>query len=234
MQERKLHIVSACGVALLVSSAGGGIAWTRGAHGGPGADDALKDVIAIEASIAMKSAAQAQPQKKVRAPEQPKVTPLANDLTTPSRPDDPTPPPTHDDKQNLEDAYKNLRRHDTEGEPVGTPSEDRSRGQFDGSEFGNADVTKGDPYWGELKNDMAWEFPKILSAAGTPEGCLHVTAEGKILETKLRTRSGDAPLDDSVERALDTVTKKRNDKPVPVPTRLLDQTEMWVCFKFTL
>jgi hypothetical protein len=107
-------------------------------------------------------------------------------------------------------------------------------GDFNSSSFGFAQVTKGHPFWQKLALDIhnAWEIPSISDVKGAPAGCFHLTPDGKIADTKFKEKSGNDVLDDSVQRALDTVMKSRNDNPVAVPTELLGATTGWICFRF--
>ncbi len=71
-----------------------------------------------------------------------------------------------------------------------------------------------------------------MSATNAAVGCLHITADGKIADTKL-DKSRDDQLDQSVELALKKVETKRNNNPEPVPTDIVKlATTRWICFKF--
>ena len=109
-----------------------------------------------------------------------------------------------------------------------------SIGAFDGSEFGVGDVTKGDPYFQRLVIDLAWAAPELAkSGADAPIGCVHITADGKIPDTKFKDK-GDDDIAVLAEAALSELKKKRNKDPEEVPTHLLKVlTTKWVCFKFT-
>ena len=84
--------------------------------------------------------------------------------------------------------------------------------------------------WGRNLRE-GWEYPEILSDVGVPVACIRLAADGKILDTNFRERSNNAELDDSVERALAALKKKRGQEPVPVPTHLLKWTTKWTCFR---
>ncbi len=200
------------------------------------ADDGpnLPEMEAIEATLAYKKPnTPKQPQKQFQAPPPEEKQPglSFDDQKKPDdkKPDDKKPKAT----EPTPDDYKKYKRTDDDG-PVGKPT-DEDVGAFDGSEHGFADVSKGDPYFQKLVGDLlaGWEYPKILADSGEPVGCLHLDAAGKIVETKFKEKSGSSELDDSVERALASVKKARNETPIPVPTHLLRQaTTQWVCFKF--
>lgn len=107
-------------------------------------------------------------------------------------------------------------------------------GAFDGSKHGRGPVNKGDPFFIGLKRDLLDEFKVNNLTEGAPaEGCIHITADGKITETKMRVRQDDT-VTSLAEDALKALQRKRNDKPEPVPTHLLEAlTTQWTCFKFT-
>ena len=83
--------------------------------------------------------------------------------------------------------------------------------------------------------DLAWASPELARAAATsPVGCIHITADGKIPETKFQVK-GDDDIATLAESALKALKQKRNEHPEEVPTHLLRQlTTRWVCFKFTV
>ena len=121
----------------------------------------------------------------------------------------------------------------TSDDPIGS-TDNTNVGAFDGSEFGIGDVTKGDPYFQRLVADLAWEAPELARGTSEPIGCIHLTADGKIPETKFKER-GDDDLATLSEAALKGLQRKRNDKPEEVPTHLLGKlTTRWVCFKFSI
>ena len=195
----------------------------------------LKEMITIEASLARKSEKKKQPQKELKAPE-PEVKPegVSHDETKKppeKKPEDkPKPKPKPDDKP--VDIHK--FKHASDDDPQSGAKPVTDIGQFDGSEKGFAPINAGNPYWQHLAadNHQAWQIPTISKVKGTPVGCLHIQPDGKITEIKFDQPSGDPILDDSVQRALKTVQKARNDKPQPVPTEQLGVIKRWVCFRF--
>jgi outer membrane biosynthesis protein TonB len=198
----------------------------------------LAEMEAIEASLAYKKPnAPKQPQKHVKAPE-PDAKPDGVSHDADKKPDPDKKPDEPKDKKpdpNADPLAKFKRHNEDDDSQTGKPNEDV--GAFDGSEFGFAEETKGDPYFQKLVADLVagWEYPQILSASGVPVGCLHLSADGKVAETKFKDKSGDSQLDDSVDRALTKLQKARNENPVPVPTHLLKAAiTRWVCFKFKL
>lgn len=194
----------------------------------------LKDLITIEASLARKSEKKKQPQKELKAPE-PEVKPegVSRDEhkpPPPKKPEDKKPPKKPDDKPI--DIHKFHHASDDDPQPGAAPVTDI--GQFDGSEKGFAPINAGNPYWQNLAadNHQAWQIPTISKVNGTPVGCFHIAPDGKIAGIRFDAPSGDPILDDSVQRALKTVQKARNDKPQPVPTEQLGVIKRWVCFRF--
>lgn len=189
----------------------------------------VEDMEVIDAALAEQiKKPEAQPQKKFRAPDptQPTVVPTRDDQAKPiDKPED-TPQPAVDPL----DQFK--RDNSDDDEPIGKP-EDQQVGAFDGSEFGFGDETKGDPYLGRLKADLlrGWEYPEILSDVGTPIGCIHLEPDGKIEQWEMREKSGNAELDDSVERALTNLQKLRNEEPIEVPAHLVPKTRKWICYR---
>lgn len=192
----------------------------------------LDNLEAIDASLAYKKPETKQPQKQRSAPP-PEVKPEGvshdeNKVPDVVKKDEPVTKPT----ETVEDILNKHRNHDDDDDEIGKPTHDV--GQFDGSEFGFADETKGDPYMIDLVKDLAWEYPKLLDASGTPVGCIHIQPDGKIVDTTMKAQSGNSTLDDAAERTLKSLKKLRDDNPQPVPQKLLDKgiTEKWICFKF--
>jgi outer membrane biosynthesis protein TonB len=194
----------------------------------------LKEMITIEASLARKSEKKKQPQKELKAPE-PQVKPegVSRDEKKPpppKKPEDKKPAKKPDDK--VPDIHKFHHASDDDPQPGAAPVTDI--GQFDGSEKGFAPINAGNPYWQHLAadNHQAWQIPTISKVNGAPVGCFHIEPDGKIAAVRFDAPSGDPILDDSVQRALKTVQKARNDKPQPVPTEQLGVIKRWVCFRF--
>ena len=75
-------------------------------------------------------------------------------------------------------------------------------------------------------------LPTISDSNGLAVGCFHMSADGKIVETKLKDSSGSPDADRAAQDAIAAVQKLRNDNPVPVPTELLGQINRWICFRF--
>jgi len=232
--DARLHAWASTGLAIvIVALVGGGWATSRVGAGRSGPDVNLDEMEAIEASIAYKKAApEKQPQKKKRAPD-PVVDPLgvSRDADKPveDKPDEPKSKPEETDP----DWKKFQRDNEDEDLDVGKPVDDP--GVFDpNAPPGWADETKGDPYFQKLLADLrdGWEYPEMLSATGVPVGCMRLERDGSVSDTLFKQQSGNSELDDSVERALKALEKKRKKDPPPVPEHLLKHTTRWICFKF--
>jgi hypothetical protein len=233
-RDRDMHLVAAFGTALL---SGALVAMPLVYASATPTEDgpALADLEAIEASLAYKKATPPkQPQKKFRAPDPIKQEGVSRDETKQPDPKPPEEPKNKPEQQDLDDAFRKLQERRNADDPIGKPNEDEV-GEFDGSQFGFAETSSGDPYFQKLVGDLVagWEFPEILQAAGEPVGCLRLTKEGKIQDTLFKQKSDNSELNLSVERALAAVQKLRNESPHPVPTHLLKAAiTKWVCFKF--
>lgn len=188
----------------------------------------VEDMEVIDAALAeLPKKPEQQPQKKFRAPDpaQPVIVPKRDDEPDSDKPvTEPTTDPV--------DPLAKFDRPDNDDEPVGKPDE-QPVGAFDGDKFGFGDETKGDPYLGRLKADLlrSWEYPEILSDVGTPVGCIHLEPDGKIEKWELREKSGNPELDDSVERALKELEKRRDNEPIEVPAHLVPLTRKWICYR---
>lgn len=192
----------------------------------------LKDMITMEAALARKSVKQKQPVKELKTPEPPaKPEGVSRDENKPVEPkkDDKKPARKPDERYDISRYLRPSPDDSQSGKPAAAD------GQFDGSEKGFAPLNTGDPYWANLVADFrqVWELPAVLKVSGTPVGCFHIAPDGKIVNTRFDTPSGDETLDDSVQRALKATQKARNDKPQPVPTTQLGAIRKWVCFRFT-
>jgi hypothetical protein len=192
--------------------------------------DETKDMEVIDAALAERiKKPEAQPQKKFKAPDPTKPTVVAthDDQAKPMDKPDDKPPSAPDD------PLAQFHRNNDDDEPLGKPDEP-TVGAFDGDEMGFGDETRGSAFMGRLKADLlrGWEYPEILSDVGTPIGCIHMEPDGKVPEWKIDTKSGNAELDDSVERALTSLQKVRNDDPiVPTEDKDLKAIRKWICYR---
>jgi hypothetical protein len=192
----------------------------------------LKDMEAIEATIAYKKTPIKQPQKQTQpTPTIEKPEGVSHDET--KKPDE-----KKDEKKpdNAKVDPKNpfgkfARPTDDEGKPTTQP------GDFNGSEKGFAPESKGDPFFGRLRADMNFQFPEIAKASSIPVGCLHIQADGTISQTTFDSpigQKGDDDLQTAAEAAMRELVKARRANPEPVPTHLLGITTKWLCFKFSV
>ena len=226
-----LHGLASAGLAIVVFVAAGGLYYQRSwAGSNKPAGPALEDLEVIEASIAYKKAEpQKQPQKKKRAAEEKILEGVSRDENKiPEKKDEPK------SKIDDDDPLKDIRRPNTDEDlDVGKVVDDP--GVFDpDAKPGWAEETKGDPYFQQLLQQLrdGWEYPELLQAQGVPVGCMRLERDGRVTDTLFKEKSGNAELDDSVERALKNLEKVRKDDPPAVPDHLLKHTTRWLCFKF--
>jgi hypothetical protein len=226
----QLHTFSGLGTALVTAVAGVAVWWVDSkADEEKPKPDPFADMEVIDAALAEKAPAQVvQPQKKFRTPDPVKPEGVSHDENA-----KPVDKPKDEPKDDIDiDKVLNRNRDDDEDLDVGVTTQPVV-GAFDGDEQGWGDETRGDPYLGALKSDLlrAWEYPEILSDVGTPVGCIHLEPDGTIPEVVLREQSGNAELDDSVERALKELQQKREKDPKPVPAHLVPKTRKWICYR---
>jgi outer membrane biosynthesis protein TonB len=207
------------------------------------------DMESIEASIAFKKVPQKQPQKKTSQPEVKKDDTVSHDenkkpiegckLDSDCKPDEKCKDtrcvakkePTVVVQADPKDPFKGIH-HDDDDNAAGKPVTEA--GDFNGNEEGWAPTTKGHPFWQGFAKDIHDNFtlPEISDANGIPVGCFHIAPDGKIVDTKVKTKSGSPDLDQAAEHAIDAVKKLRNDNPIPVPTELLGAVNRWICIRF--
>jgi hypothetical protein len=222
-----MQVVSIAGTAVLVAALFGPVLVF--AHGGDDKKPSDENLVAIEASIAYSKTPQKQPQKKFKEPDTVKPQGVSHDDKT-IPPEDPK-KKEPEKKPDLSDLSKFHHDTDDDDARVGKPTTDP--GKFNGNENGYAEETKGDPWLGKLRGDMHYQPPEIAKGSDAPVGCIHLTPEGKIVDSKWIKNTGD-DLQTAAEAAIDQLTKTRNANPDPVPTHLLSLTTRWLCFKFTV
>ena len=231
LKETEMQVISAVSALLVVATIAVPTLWFTQAAEAHAPE--MKDMTAIEASIAMRKEKVNQPQKHFRPPDEvQKPIGVSHDEKKdppPPKPDEDKPPPKHDEK--VDTNIDRFKHHDDDDAPAG--SSKPVVGDFNGSEKGFGDITTGDPWLGQLNADMHYAPPAIAKGDSVPVGCIHLTAEGKIVDTKFDVKTDD-DLQTAAETAIDALKKLRNDHPVPVPDHLLPLTTKWLCFKFSI
>lgn len=216
------------------SVAAGLVAFTGWGQGDEG--DERPPMIAIEASLAYKSPEKQprQPQKR-RAPRptaEPTETKISRDETR--KPE----PQKEKEEEDFAKQFEDLKRQRqaAEEELEEGPAEPQQGGEFNGSERGFAEVSKGDPYMQELAGLVfaAWEVPSLETGEGTAIGCVRLGADGSIVDTRLWQETKNANIDRSVKLALRGAQEQRKPGEAPVPRHLLDATTRWTCFNFSV
>lgn len=209
----------------------------------------LEDMESIEASIAFKKEPQKQPQKQTSQPEIKKDEGISKDETKKPIEGCKADSECKDDEKCKEgrcvpkkekvvaqadpkDVFDKFKHHDDDDNAAGKPV--TQAGDFNGNEEGWAPITKGHPFWQGFAKDIHENFslPEISEANGIPVGCFHIAPDGKIVDTKVKEKSGSPDLDQAAEHAIDAVKKLRNDNPTPVPTELLGAINRWICIRF--
>jgi hypothetical protein len=208
-----------------------------GLGGGKDAEARFENSETIEASLAFKAVdpKDRQPQKQKKKKYRPDDrAPVIKDETAPPRPDEK--PPDHKVKVNKDeiDIESTLKKNKLQDESLSSTGAEEvpKEGATDGSEWGTEKDAKGHPYAGELKGRIygAWQLPSLEQGTGEAVGCVKLDREGKIVDRHVKTKSGNANLDRSVELAL----KQAPDMEDPVPDDLIDlMTAKGICFRFT-
>ncbi len=226
-----MHVVSLAGAGLLAAALAVPLIWVTGSNRVDG--PVLKEQEVIEATIAYRKTPQKQPQKKTAPPpvEKPEgVSRDENKKPEEKKPEEKKPPEAKPDPNN---PFGKFQRPGEEAGPQTTPTV----GDFNGSEKGFAEESKGDPFFGRLRGDMNFQFPEIARAQSIPVGCIHLQADGRIKAITFDPpigAKGDDDLQTAAEAALKQLQKTRAQNPEPVPTHLLGITSKWLCFKFSV
>ena len=164
MTEIDMRVISIIGSISIVATLAVPTVWFTEAAGAQG--PILHDLTAIEASIAVRKEKVTQPQKQFRPPDEPvKPTGVSHDEKkdpVPDKKDEPKPQHKDDPVSTDIDRFK----HAPDDDPVGKPV--TQVGPFNGSEKGYGDVTKGDPWLGQLNADMRFEPPRSPRATACP------------------------------------------------------------------
>jgi hypothetical protein len=197
-------------------------------------------MISIEAALATKGEESNQIRKKSQKartrPETDAIKPADDATKVDQEPEEQPPPePQEDFAKDFEKYRKQYEGSEDSEDDFDPDAEDSAKGgQFDGSEHGFAEVSKGDPYMQKLAADIfaSWEVPTLEKGEGMAVGCVRLAADGSIVETELWKPTKNANIDRSVELALDRLKKLRKPKEAPVPVHLMDATRRWTCFNF--
>lgn len=231
MQDQHLHLVAGVGTALLAAL----LALPLGLAARADAPEHthLDDMVVIEASLAMRTSSKkiTQPQKDTRPPD-PTKKPDGVSRDENKKPVDKKDEDKKKDDPKTPDLDISKFKHpsdDSAPGPVVQPFDPNAKQSFDGLDT----ATKGDPWLGALKADMHFQPPEIARGNSTPVGCIRLSAEGKIVDSKFEQKSDD-DLQTAAEAAIKQVTDTRNAHPLAVPTQLLPLTSAWLCFKFNV
>lgn len=245
INDGEMHVVAAIGAAVLSAALAVPtlfLAEAKSEHAPP-----LAEMEVIEASLAVKKTPQKQPQKKTQE-KQTEVKPegisrdekkVVDQQACKKDSDCPAgkaceegtcKTPTKVAKTEDTDPLAKFRRN-VDDESASGPAVS-SVGAFDGSEHGFAEESRGHPFFQKIAGDFVqnFEYPKILEGESAT-GCIHLLADGTIAKLKVDPKSGEATLDDAVERALKKMQQARQANPQPPPIELLKQaTTRWICF----
>jgi len=226
MKDAEMHVVSLFGAGILAAALTVPLVVLNGSNKVDG--PLLKEQEVIEATIAYRKTPQKQPQKKTAPPpvEEPEGV---------SRDENKKPVEEKKDKKEPEKADPNNPFGKFGREEIG-PATKPEVGDFNGSEKGFAEESKGDPFFGRLSGDMKFEdFTKEGEVTSNPIGCIHLQADGRIkaitFDPPIGTKSDDS-ISQSAEDALKRLQAARAKDPEPVPTHLLGITSKWLCFRF--
>jgi outer membrane biosynthesis protein TonB len=232
LRDAEMQVVSIAGTAVLTIALFAPVLFLTESAAAQKSD--FGEMESIEASIAYKKTPQKQPQKKFKAPDPvEKQEAVSHDEKKKpdetKKPEEQKKPPKKDDT----DPLAKFKHADDSDDPTGKPTT-QPVGDFNGQEYGWASETKGHPFFQAFAADIHKNFqlPTISDANGSPVGCFHMSADGKIVETKLKDSSGSPDLDRAAQDSIVAVQKLRNDDPKPVPTELLGQINRWICFRF--
>jgi hypothetical protein len=231
MKDAEMHVVSLFGAGVLAAALSVPLVWLTGGNRVDG--PVLKEQEVIEATIAYRKTPQKQPQKKTAPPpvEEPEGVSRDENKKVEEKPKkeekkpDPKPDPNNP-----------IGKFDRSAQQAG-PTTQPTVGDFNGSEKGFAEESKGDPFFGRLRGDMNFTFPEISKATSIPVGCIHLQADGRIKAVTFDPpigQKGDDDLQTAAEAALNELKKTRAQTPEPVPTHLLSITSKWLCFKFSV
>jgi hypothetical protein len=231
LKNGEMQVLSVVGAGILTGALFVPMLWFTNAAEAQGPQ--IKDMEAIEATIAYKKSPAKQPQKHTQPQptiEKPEGVSHDENKKPEEKKEEKKPDKAKVDPNNPFGKFAR-NNDDEEGKPTTQP------GDFNGSEKGFAPESKGDPFFGRLRADMNFQFPEIAKASSIPVGCLHIQADGTIAQTTFDPpigQRGDDDLQTAAEAAMKELVKARHANPEPVPTHLLGITNKWLCFKFSV
>lgn len=205
-------------------------------HGNAEAGRTQLTMTTIEASLAYRAKEQPKQPQKRRQPKPPPVDAptISRDENKQVKPKDDKPEPQEDFEKDFEKYMKERQTNDDDIDPG--EEEPKPGGEFNGSEHGFAEESKGDPYFQELAAQVhaSWTVPTLEKGAGTAAGCVRIGQDGRIVETKLLQSAQNANIDRSVKVALKSVQVLRDKDAKPVPRHLMNETNHWICFNLSV
>ncbi len=237
LKDSEIHVVAAVATPVLSALLGAlfilSTSSQRGCESSKDDDPAIDKYTVIEASIAMKKDKKAtQPVKPPNAPPPTKHEGVSHDeQKKPKPPDKKKDEPKVDNTKPPDfSSYKHPNPDDA------TNKAPRTQGDFNGADNGNALVSKGDAFIGRLSADMNYVVPPIAECDGTPPlACIKLSAQGKVVETKIKQPSDKPCLTSAAEEAIKRIKQARDEKPEEVPSHLLESlTENGICFRPTV
>jgi len=140
---------------------------------------------------------------------------VAKDINAAPSKDDPKKTEPDPLKNKRAELFKDLKDDEQPG------VEATNVGSLTGSKAGTADEAKGDPYIMSLQDKIgtAWTVPTTIKdaqlASLTAEVCLTISADGKLISSKIITGSKNSQFDSSLEAALNSL----KDLGLPPPDR---------------
>jgi hypothetical protein len=232
LKDGEMQAVSVFGTVVLSIVLFGGVAWFTKAA--PEQHTQLGKMTMIEAWVAYKRSSSKQPQKHFKAADpvqKPQGVSHDENKHVDKKPDDKDQKPP---KKNDTDPFAKFKHpNDNSDDPVG-PVTMPQVGDLSGSINGNAEASKGDPYFGSLLADMQFQAPTIAKTGDdVPIGCFLLQPDGRIRDFLFKkTTNNDTQL--AAEAALKRLKKARDEKPQEVPTRLLRLAGQYICISFNL
>jgi outer membrane biosynthesis protein TonB len=236
MNDSQLHVVSVVGTMILQGALVAMLMVDPSCSGGSEAEarPSFADAEVIEAALAFKKVEpqSKQPQKIKKNRKKPDVQKVSRDENAKVKPkeekekDKPPKPPSLED---ITAMNEDLAENDSESNTGADV--DPVEGALDGSRYGWAAKSKGDPYVALLTGKIraAWDHPKFDKKGGLVVGCVRLNESGTIAKSEIRLTSENPTLNSSVKKAL----KNAESVGEPVPDHLIVRlVKKGVCFRF--